>query len=479
LPAPIDYTTDQFDMGLTYAGARSRWRLEFSGSQFDNESIFVTWENPFSIFLGDNYLRGALEPGNEHHRLGLSGSVVFSPRFRFTASASVGEMEQDEVFLPYAINPAYEDRPLPRTSLGGKVDVSLFNLTARFNARLARGLDLIAQFRSDERDNRTPVDVYTPILDDVARLDPLSNTPYGYDRDLGKVELRYRTRGRLRLNTGIEKDRLQRSYQEVTDTDELSIWGSLHYSPTSAVNLRFKYENLDRDATTNTQFVGRGRAENPLLRKFNLADRDRDRITAALDLTPGERVSINLSYFATDDDYSRSSLGLNNGEEQSLNLDFAYAASKTSNLYAFLSRDRIESEISGIGGFEEIGWNAVTRDTIATWGFGFAAQARDRVSFGFDYVYSDSDGAIRTATSAGEAPFPVLGTELTNARIYLTYKISDHWAWKLDAIREHYDSSDWQLDGIGPDGLANVLTMGEVSPDYVVKVIRAQATYRF
>ncbi len=479
LPAPVDFTTDQFDAGLFYGGKRSHWRVAFSGSRFDNGSTSVTWENPFSIHLGDDYLRGALAPGNEHQRLSLSGSVVFSPRVRFSVRAAMGESEQDEAFLPYTINPRYQDMSLPRGSLDGKVDAALFNLSARFQVRLASRLDMTAQFKTDERDNRTPVDFYTPVVDDVARYGPLANVPYGYEREQGKLEFRYRTRGRARFNAGVKTDTLQRTYQEVTETDESSVWGDMRFNPGDSIAVHLKFENMDRDATPNLQFADAYRAENPLLRKFNLTERDRDRVTATVELAPNERFALNLTYFSTEDEYGRSHIGLNEGEEESLNLDITYSASETSSLYAFVSRDKIRSVITGAAGIQGVPWEAMTNDAIATWGLGFTGQARDKVSFGVDYVYSDSDGRVQTDSGAGEGPFPLLDTELTNLRLYLSYRVTEQWSFRLDAMRERYASSDWMIDGIGPDGLESVLTMGEVSPDYTIRALRLQAAYRF
>jgi len=49
----------------------------------------------------------------------------------------------------------------------------------------------------------------------------------------------------------------------------------------------------------------------------------------------------------------------------------------------------------------------------------------------------------------------------------------------LDAYREEYDSSDWYVDGFGPLDVNRLLTMGELSPDHDVNVIRLLANLRF
>lgn len=330
-----------------------------------------------------------------------------------------------------------------------------------------------------ERDNRTPVDIYTPILLEVFPSEPRSNRPYSYEREQGRLELRYRPSYKLRLNAGLKRDVVERTFQEVEKTDENTYWGELQFSPWAWLSARLKLDRLDRGATP---FVVQGnfeRAENPLMRKFNMAERDRDRVTIELDLSPNDRLGVNLSYYTTEDEYNASVLGLTESEESSVSLDINFVLSKDTNLYAFFTRDKIESEMSGAADFDAVPWNAFTEDQILTWGIGISGRINDKFSYGFDYVSSDSDGDILTDSGAGEVPFPVLTTKLRNARIYLDYKVNDRWGLGLDAYREEYDTTDWLVDGIGPFELNGVLTMGETSPDYAVNVIRLFATLSF
>ena len=45
------------------------------------------------------------------------------------------------MFIPTSVNPDHADILLPRNSLNGKVDISMFNFSAKAFARLADGLD--------------------------------------------------------------------------------------------------------------------------------------------------------------------------------------------------------------------------------------------------------------------------------------------------------------------------------------------------
>jgi MtrB/PioB family decaheme-associated outer membrane protein len=478
-PAPVDFTTEQFNMDLEFTGNRAQLRLEFTGSDFNNGNHSVTWDNPFAIGFGGEVSRSALEPDNEYYQFSLAGAVRFSPGFRISGKASVGEAEQDDAFLPYSINPVHDGLALPRSSLGGRIDTSMFNLSTRLYLRLADRLDLTAQYKVNERDNRTPVSIYTPVLFEVFQMGPRSNRPYSYERSQGKLELRFRPTRNLRVNAGLKRYTLERTLQEVSKTDEDSYWGELQFSPVEMMNVRLKIDSFDRGATPYEQLESNGRAEHPLMRKFNMAERDRERATVEIDLSPTSRLGINLSYYTTDDNYDTSVIGLTGSEEYSTSLDLNFAVNGQTDLYAFITEDEIESEMSGAASINFIPWNAYTKDHIQTWGMGFSGQVNERVSYGFDYVASDSEGDILTDSSVGEAAFPVLQTDLRNARIYLRYKVSDSWSWGIDAYQEKYATSDWLVDGIGPDDINAVLTMGETSPDYEVSVVRLLASFRF
>ena len=66
-----------------------------------------------------------------------------------------------------------------------------------------------------------------------------------------------------------------------------------------------------------------------------------------------------------------------------------------------------------------------------------------------------------------------------NTRVSISYRVSKQWGWTLYAEHEDYDSKDWQIDGLGHDGINAILTLGEVSPDYSITIVRLVANYRF
>ncbi len=128
---------------------------------------------------------------------------------------------------------------------------------------------------------------------------------------------------------GIRQKNIERSLQSVEETRERSYWGEVTLSPWAVAQLRLKVESSERDASPFVLLDDGGPLENPLMRKFHLADRDRDRIIIELDLSPAQGLGISLSYFSAEDQYSASLVGLRESEEQSLSLDLNYASIRT------------------------------------------------------------------------------------------------------------------------------------------------------
>jgi len=478
-PAAVDFTTNQFNMGLAYSGLRSTLRFGFMGSAFNNGSSSVSWENPFTAIPGTETLRASLEPDNNYYQFNLVGAYSPGPKIRLSGLAAAGRMTQNDPFLPYTTNPNFNDLPLPRSSLDGRVDTSTLNLAGKFSARLARRLDLSARIKLDEKDNRTPVELYTPVITDLVLKQPRPNRPYSFKREIYDLSLRYRARRAIRLNAGLRRENLERSLQSVEETREDTFWGEISFNRWASAQLRLKLESSDRDASPWRQLEDGGPLEHPLMRKFNVADRDRDRFLADLDLSPLDRLSVNLSYFITEDDYENSNIGLQQGEEQSFSLDISWSVNPDMNVYGFANRQDIDSSMSGAADLGSTVWHATTEDRFITAGLGIQARVSQKVRIGFDYVFADSEGIVSTNSGLGEDPFPALETELRNARFHISYLAGDHWGWKLLAEHESYESEDWYVDGLGPDGISNILTMGQISPSYDVMVLRMMVSYRF
>jgi MtrB/PioB family decaheme-associated outer membrane protein len=479
VPSPVDYVTDILETSLAFANKRGQLQIGFMRSGFENEYASVTWRNPFASRAGNQYIQAALEPGNEFTQFNVSGALVITQRIRFSGQAAIGELTQDDPFLPtYSTNPAFDDLVLPRTSLDGRLDTDTYNLAGKLFARLGKGLSFTARGKIDERENKTPVDLYTPVLIDLLPYGDRYNRPYSYKREQYSADLRYRVGRHFRFSAGAAQNDMERTLQEVELSEETTFWGEVKANPTFNSQLRFKFESAEREVDDYLQPDDGGPVDHPLMRKFNQADRDRDRIVIEMDLAPTERFGVNLSYFNARSDYTESVIGLRESEEQSFTIDLNLAVGETGSVYAFMTRDNIDSDMTHATSVNAEPWYASTSDKITTIGFGFSSKVGEDSSIGLDLVSSDSNGGILVQTGDDE-PFDRLSTNLSNARFYFDHEINDHWGYKLYAEYETFDARDWAIDGYGVDGISSILTMGEETPHYDVWYFRVQASYRF
>jgi len=478
-PAPVDFNTERVDMGLAYSGKRAHLRFGFSASWFDNANQSVSWENPFSPVGNTQILRAALEPDSNFQQFNFTGVFVLSPRLRVSANAAIGRIKQDRAFLPYSSNPDFEDLLLPRESLNQRTDSKTYNFASRLTARLSRSLKLSARIKVDERDNQTPVLVFTPVITDLVQRPETTNRPYSFTRSHYSVELSYRPPGSVNFLAGAKKLDYKRSLQSVRETNDNTLWAELNFKLSAIAQLRLRLENSERDISPYLQVSDTGLQENILMRKFNLAGRSRDRAILELDFSPADKLSASISYFTSKDDYQQSTLGLLKSDERSYSLDIGYALMNKLSLHIFTTQDNFDSSISGTQFEGATPWVAQTDDRFTSFGIGLTGKLNDRVDFSADYLSADSTGRINTNSGASEASFPELETSLRNARLRLNYRVSEQWALILIAEHEKYRSADWQIDGLGNDGIAAILTLGDKSPDYNISLLRIMASYRF
>ena len=479
LPTPVDFTTDQIDMSLMWAGKRAQVQVGFYGSYFDNGDNSLTWRNPFLSNPQHSAFRAALEPDNDFYQFNLSGAFAITPGIRMSGQAAIGRMTQDDAFLPVTINPVYSDIPLPRASLDGKVDTSTYNLAGKLSARLNRKLSFTARAKWDERKNKTPVDNYMQVVTDLLPTIERYNRPYSYKRQKYSADLRYRFTRTIKLAGGARQENMDRTLQAVERTKETTWWGEARLNVLTSSQFRVVYENSDRDISDYLQPQDGGSIDHPLMRKFNMADRQRDRVRLELDVTPIAALGVNLSYIYANADYDNSNIGLQKSKDQNFTFSVNYAAGTKVTLYAYLSYDDINADILNTTGGSAVPWNAKTRDRIDTAGIGISGRISEKSSIGFDYISSKSKGDIRVQTTQNEDPFDPLRTNLKNAKLHFDHEVNDHWGYKIFAEYEKFSSADWAIDGVGVDGISSVLTMGEHSPKYNVWYFRVQASYRF
>ncbi len=475
---PVDYVTDEVEASVSYNTKNWQSRLSYYGSFFDDRNDSLTWQNAYNpIVAGANSGKLALPPDNRFNQILLSSGYSLNENTRFSGDIAIGRMEQDEDLLAATQNPNLAVA-LPRNSADAKVDTLTANL--KVDSRVSRKVSLNAAWRYNDRDNKTPTDTFTPVTTDVFIATPRKNVPYSFTDNSLSLGGDYRINLLTRLSAGYEYQTKERTHQEVDKTKEGTFWGKMKMRAREWLDVEFKAAHAQRDNSgyhTVSQTVP---PENPLMRKYNLADRDRDTGSFHATFTPLERVSIGLGIDLSRDDYENSELGLTESKEHNYNLDTSVLLTDATSIHAFVGRQVIKSEQAGSQAFAAADWTAKNDDTFDTLGIGVKhALIKDKLDIGVDYAHARSVGEIRVDTGATGGVFPDLKTDLDTVKLYADYRMRENLTLHGAYWYEKYNSEDWAVDGVNPATIPNVISLGEDSPDYDAHVVMLSVRYKF
>ena len=275
-------------------------------------------------------------------------------------------------------------------------------------------------------------------------------------------------------------------------------------------------------------------SELPGMRRYNMADRVRDKVRAALDWQASEQFTLQLGADYNQDDYSHSVYGLQKGSSQSVNLDGNYAVNEAVNLSAYASHEELRglsagnsytanSAATNVNGFTAISggcyttitlrnannkidnclnWTSDVRDKVDTVGAAYAhkglvagkidlnaslAYSRARTTndvVGGNYannplaVVGAPAGTIGAYYIAAQA-LPVVTTTTWDLNLSGKYAMDKHQALRLGYRYQYMKSSDWIYEGMQYGGLAGVLPTNEASPNYRVHSVSLAYLYAF
>ncbi len=477
LPAPVDYVTDEFEVAASRTFEGGGFEVAFLGSEFSNRYLSLEWENPFTpLVTGADAGRLALAPDNSAEQLRVSGNYRLGSRTHLSGTFAAGRLEQDELFLNLSVNPAFAGSALPRTSLAGKVDTEHLNV-----AIVAQPLDRLrvtARHKRAERDNKTAQAVYDVVLTDLAATGARMNIPYGFERSETSVQADYRLPNRVRLKGGIERDTHDRTFQARNRSEEDSIWAKLNIGALDRLQATVGVEARSRTGSDYSAVDLGVNLQNPLLRQYHLADRDQRIAGIDLAVTPHERVNVLLRLENARDRYPASVLGLTKGTSNYGSLDASAVLPDGWNLYASWSRDEVAFDQAASQRFAGADWYASTEDTTNTRSLGFTKSLADgRWNLSFDVTDSRSRGVTSVRVGIPAEPFPDFTTDLDGLSFRVDYTVSEALSLQAGYRYERYSTTDWQLDGVDPATISNVLTLGALSPAYTVDMLTLSFAY--
>lgn len=616
LPDLIDTTTDQFNVALEYARAKGSLSASYYGSIFKNDVTAISWQD-----VNDPLRTASIgsAPSGKFHQVNLSGSYSPFASSRVVADISYGRSSQNEAFLT--------DASLPIGVPAGSADALVVTKAAhlRLSQRLPGRVNLLAHYRYDDRNDRTPINTfvfYDANLQRVAAASPFnaalglapntlgsnvtifSNRPQSKrvnefdlsaDRALGH---------RSKLSAGYDWEKIERECEttwincvNANESIERTLHGQwrvelggslsasasyahaerrVHYDPnawlalvpmanvipgaptvgaTQSVSAYLEQTGLTgfgpivgfpaapltgnaaifspgNNIVPQSQYGSRDNvSELPGMRRFNLADRDRDKVRTAADWQATERLSLQGTFELNRDDYSHSQYGLRAARNWTAGLDADYALGERLSAAFFYTHEHQRSEVAGDGFGSNtnaafvgragntavsggcfttvteknlngktdpcLNWSADMRDRADTFGVSMTKKGllarrldlsgdvvftRARTDIGVDGgSYANNPFALAGAPvlPSGQpavifvpaADLPAVTTRIFELQFSARYAISKTSNVRLIYGYQRLKAEDFMFDGLQPGTATTHMPTGEQAPNYAVHVV--------
>jgi MtrB/PioB family decaheme-associated outer membrane protein len=528
-PEPIDYRTQ--DLGLSAEWGQG-WGLLRGGLRFNlfNNAIAVqTFDNPFratnstdpsayqapgsASVNGPAMGRIALPPDSRSVTGSLGGVVKFGKKTRLTADASYGQWTQDDPFIALSSNPAInapfdttDPAHLPARDLDGKIAV--LSLSSALSVRPARGLGLTARFRRYDLDNQTPrirfEDGYVRFdsaFEDIPRI----SVPYGYTNDQALASASYDLGRRVTVEGGYRFDRMHRTFRETEKTTQNTLFGSALLRMADWAILRASVERGSRDfdgayhgdEAEHASFLDPGPAVNlPSLRRYDQASKDTTRVSTLLQVNPVAQVTLSASYLRARDDYQELDHGLVDALNEAVSFEADYTPNERLSVYAFFTRENIESfQVGRQSGATPSAnplddWTADLSDTVDFYGAGgTAVLLPGKLDLRLMGTFQEVDGLADLFSAPGGAPDVARratggvrdiaewdDTRLLTVLAELGWTVDARWRLSAGGWLEDYEVRDLNTQGL-TNYVPGSFFLAPVDSDYRGYVLYTRASY--
>ncbi|MGE0363492.1 MAG: MtrB/PioB family outer membrane beta-barrel protein [Vicinamibacterales bacterium] len=315
LPVPVDTRTTDVQTALEWANTKGLLRVGWDGSSFHNSVESVTWDNPLrfgpDIAATPAQGRMALWPSNTLNYLHGTGSLSLPARGRLTGYLALGQGRSNADLLPFTINTAIAPIALARPTADATHQMTIAQLT--YAARPLRRVSFNAKYRYSD------VDVQTPIFDR-----PGGTVAYDSSFQAAAGSSQYHSVKRSTFDADgafqvVPSTSIKVGFSHLGTDYTSRIWEStaenvfrlsVDTTGNQYVMLRGVYENRQREGDGFEAEALAEVGELAGLRHYDIADRDRQRLTLIANVTPGGIFGLTASAGIGRDEYPNSAHGL-------------------------------------------------------------------------------------------------------------------------------------------------------------------------
>ncbi|MCL2915225.1 MtrB/PioB family decaheme-associated outer membrane protein [Shewanella corallii] len=449
---PVDESTDKLSAGVVLSGANWMTDISYHGSQYKNNINHMSLPYAYDVY--------AATPDNQAHQLAVAGQYRLDATV-LNGRVVAGRMIQDDNLIQVAGNPLQ--------NWDGQVDTLDAKLAA--TSMLTPRLRVGGSVDYSKRDNDSSVyEFMQPRLS----YDPLSNsfkqnTVLDIERQTVKLNTAYRLAQGYRLQAGYDYKQVERSYGEREQTRDNTLWAELDIRKFDTVRFEIKASHGIRGGSAYEASELTSSEEQSLLRKFNLADRNRTELELGTQYTPANWMSLDLTvHYAIDSFDERKGddtvLGLHESRDYGYDLNLNLFLSDNLTAYGFAGQQWIDSEQAGD---QANIWYADINDSFINLGAGVAYSGLldDRLTVGADYLFANSNGeTLVDANLTGSTSYGDYYSFNHSVELYGEYALSESMQLKLAYQYERFYDTD--ASEVGVDAITGLTTLGLGNHNY-------------
>ena len=517
MPAPIRHTTVDVDGGAEFENGRFLARGGYTGIVLPQrrDVARVRQSVPRATRCQRNLLARpprarAQQLVRFRERPGVRGAGA---PHRATASFTLGSLKSasETNILPHTVNAALPVVPLERSTVDGEADTASVNL--RLTSRPARAVDFNVQYRMYDYDNRTPEFVITQRVaydNTVSNLTtPKHTEPFGVLRHTFDADARVMPGAGTSAGIGYTHLLEERTHRIFESTREDIVRVIFDVPSHPLFSLRTKYEHGQKRGEGDAQEIAAELlvvGEQPGMRHFDIASRDRNRVTLLGSVIPTSTVSLTASAAFGKDDYKDSHFGLRDNSHRvySVGLDavptdrVSYGGSYQYERYKALSASRqASSNAEFIDPRRD--WSTDANDTVHSIVLnGRVLKLRETIDVDFSYDYNRARATYKYITGQVSNPtlpevpdvpstlpppsqLPPVKSDLQRAVFNLTYHLGPRIGIGLSYWFEDYKVEDFTLDLQANPELARgqTLLLGYLYEPYTAHTVWGRVFYRW
>jgi MtrB/PioB family decaheme-associated outer membrane protein len=511
LPVPVDHRTTELGTSLEYANDHGFARFGYDGSFFHNNVTSLIWDNPSRITdsatAGPAQGRMALWPNTNMNTVSAAGGLNLPGRSHATAFVSVGSLTNNNPLLPYTINTALASPALDRPNSDVEARVTAMNYA--FTSRPVSTVWLSARYRQYEFDNRTvPFEIKNSVNYDTAVVAlNKESEPYGSIRHTFDADASFSPLAHLGFRAGYTREQVERTHRVVENTTENIGRASVDLTGIGWLTVRGVFEHSKRAGSVVDALELLAIGEQPTLRQYDISDRNQDRFSAIVQVTPLSQVSFNGSASTGRQEYPGTNFGLRSNDNNVYSAGFDYVPSDHVSLgmsygyekYMALQASRTANPLPAntvaflndpTQQFNDArrDWTDNSADNVRTFDASMdliKLIPRVDVKLAYDYSHAESTytyGLAANTTIAAPVPLAPVKNELQRGTIDGRYFVSRHLAIGLVYWYDKYSVEDFALSPVASlaqpaTAAPTLMLLGYFYKPYTANSLMGRLTY--